>query len=87
MSYIITKVIMWLAWLFLALVTLMAPHYLIGPHSAHNTFAGPFDVFGIGLFTIPILIGGGLRALLSRLRNPWLALLPFFGGIFFGAGL
>jgi hypothetical protein len=74
---------MWLTWWFAAMVAILEAHYLTPARSRLNSFSQPFGVFAIGMFIIPILICGGLRFWLSRIRNPWLALLPFFGGIFF----
>jgi hypothetical protein len=83
MPNLASKIIMWLAWWFAVTVAIMEAHYLIAPTPRLNSFSKPFGVFAIGMFFIPILFCGGLRFWLSRIRNPWLALVPFFGGVFF----
>ena len=74
---------MWLSWLFLALVAILESHYLTVNNPKINTFAKPFGLFAAVMFLIPALICGSLRFWISRIRNPWLALLPFFIGLFF----
>jgi hypothetical protein len=89
MSKIISKTIMWLIWLFFALLATLMAHYLTKDISTLNSFSKPFGVYGAGMCVIPVLICGSLRLWLSRIRNPWLALLPFLIGVFFSwqAGL
>jgi hypothetical protein len=89
MSKIFSLIIMWCAWLFTAFLVLLMAYFLTKGAPKINTFARPFDVLAAGMFVIPVLICGGLRFWLSRIRNPWLALLPFLIGIFFAwqAGL
>jgi hypothetical protein len=64
-------------------------HYLTKGISGLNSFSKPFDVFATGMCVIPVIICGGLRFWVSRIGNPWLALLPFLIGVFFSwqAGL
>lgn len=89
MSSVISKVIMWLAWSFAAALAVLMANFLTRDIPMLNSFSRPFDVFATGMFLIPTFICGGLRFWLSRIRNPWLALLPFLGGVFFAwqAGL
>jgi len=82
MATFVSKLIMWFTWLFVALLAVLMALYLTrGPKL--NTFSGRFDVFAAGMFLIPALVCGGFRFWLSRIRNSWLALLPFCGGLFF----
>jgi hypothetical protein len=83
MPNIISKIIMWLAWWFGVAQAFFMAHYLTGGSHKLNTFARPLDAFVIAMFLIPLVIGGGLRLWMLWIRNPWLALLPFFGGILF----
>jgi hypothetical protein len=83
MPNIASKIIMWLTWLFVAVLTVFTAHFLTAGGPKLNSFSRPFDIFAIGMFLIPTLICGGLRFWLSRIRNPWLALLPFLVGVFF----
>ncbi len=83
MSKILSTVIMWLAWLFMILLAVLSGHYLTIHISRLNNFSRPFDVLATGMFLLPILICGVLRFWLSRIRNPWLALLPFLFGLYF----
>jgi hypothetical protein len=89
MSKVISKTIMWLAWLFVALLAVLMAHYLTKDIVRLNSFSKSFGVFATGMCVIPVLICGGLRFWLSRICNPWLALLPFSIGVFFAwqAGL
>ncbi|MDB6026793.1 MAG: hypothetical protein JWM68_3016 [Verrucomicrobiales bacterium] len=89
MPNIVSKIIMWLTWLFVVLLAVLMAHYLTKGGPRINSFSRPFDLFATGMFLIPVLMCGGLRFWLSRIRNPWVALLPFFGGVFFAwqAGL
>jgi len=48
-----------------------------------NSFQRPFETFAIGMFVIPILLCGGFRFWITRIRNPWLALIPYFFGVSF----
>jgi hypothetical protein len=83
MSNSASKAIMWLIWFSAVAWGLLMAVY-IAPHVPKlNSFARPFDIFPAGMFLIPILICGGLRFWLSRIRNPWLALLPYLVGAFF----
>src|SRR5215510_3268790 len=79
----VSKIIMWLAWVFLAYFAILTAHFVTPDISRLNTFSRPFDAFPIGMVAISILICGGLRFWLWRIRNPWLALIPFFVGLFF----
>lgn len=89
MPSIVSKTIMWLAWLFIALLAVLMAHFNTAGISKLNSFARPFDIFAAGMFLIPVVFCGSLRFWLSRIRNPWLALLPFLLGVFFAwqAGL
>jgi hypothetical protein len=86
---VIAKIIMWLTWLFVALLANLMAHYLTKDISGLNSFSKPFGVFATSMCLIPVLICGSLRFWLSRIRNPWVALLPFLIGVFFAwqAGL
>src|SRR5258706_11722096 len=63
--------------------------FLTAGVSKLNPFNRPFDLFAAGMLLTPLLICGGLRFCLTRIRNRWLALLSFFVGVFFAwqAGL
>jgi hypothetical protein len=89
MSKAIPKIIMWLVWLFVALLAILMAHFNTKDISRLNSFSIHFGIFATGMCVIPIVICGGLRFWLSRIRNPWLALLPFSIGVFFAwqAGL
>src|ERR1051325_1051862 len=89
MSKVISKTIMWLAWLFVALLAVLMAHYLTKDIVRLNSFSKSFGVFATGMCVIPVLICGGLRFWLSRICNPWLGPLPFSIGVFFAwqAGL
>ena len=89
MPNIVFKIIMWLTWLFVAWLAALMAHFLTAGMSKLNTFNRPFDLFATGIFLIPLLICGGLRFWLTRIRNRWLVLLSFFVGVFFAwqAGL
>jgi hypothetical protein len=80
---------MWWAWIFTVAYTLLMAFFQTRGSPKINTFSKPFGVFAIGMMVIPVLICGGVRFWLWRMRNPWLALVPFFLGIFFAwqAGL
>jgi hypothetical protein len=79
----ISKTLMWLAWSFAAFIAVLEAHFLTQGSSRLNGFSRPFDTFAIGMLVIPVLICGGFRFWLYRIRNPWLALLPFLVGLFF----
>jgi len=83
MSKTISKIMMWAMWCLAALQAFFLAHFLIGHTSRLNSFSKPFGVFAISMFLIPLLVGAGLRFWLTRIGNSWLALLPFFGGLFF----
>lgn len=87
--HIASKVFMWLMWLFFASFSVLMAYFLTAKSPKLNSFAGRTDLFTFGVAAIPILLCGGLRFWISRIRNPWLALLPYFGGILFAqqAGL
>jgi len=89
MPNIVSKTIMWLAWVFVALLAVLMGRFLTKGVPKLNSFSRPFEVYGTGMFLIPILICVGLRFWLSYIRNPLLALLPFLIGVFFAwqAGL
>ncbi len=80
---------MWVAWLFVVQLAIFMAHFLTKGVPDLNSFSRPFDLFAAGMFLFPTFICGGLRFWLSRIRNPWLALLPFLVGVFFAwqAGL
>ena len=80
---------MWLTWLLVALLAVLMAHYLTKDIPRLNSFSKPFGLFPTGMCVIPVLICGGVRLWLFRMRNPWLALLPFLIGVFFAwqAGL
>jgi hypothetical protein len=80
MPKIVFNIIMWLIWLFVTLLAGFMAHFLTGG-PRHNT--SPFDVFVAAMFLTPAFICAGLRFWLSRIRNPWLAFVPFCGGLFF----
>ena len=80
---IISKIILWLAWVFAVYLVVLETHFLTANISRLNTFSKPFDAFPIGMVLMCVVAGGGLRFWLWRMRNPWLALIPFFGGLFF----
>lgn len=88
MSYTISKAILWLAWLLTALIAVLGSHYLVAFTPELNSFS-KFDTFVAGMFCIPIIFCAGFRFWLSRVRNPWLAIVPFLLGVFFAwqAGL
>ena len=89
MPNIVSKTIMWLGWLFQVLCSVLMAHYLTKGIPKLNTFSRPFEIYAAGMFLLPILICGGFRFWLSRIGNPWLALVPFLIGTFFAwnAGL
>ena len=80
---------MWVAWLFVALLAVLMAHFSTAGIPKLNSFARPFESFAAGMFLIPVMFCGSLRFWLFRVRNPWLALLPFLLGVFFAwqAGL
>jgi hypothetical protein len=71
---------MWLGWLFFVLTSIMQAIYLTG-NPKLNTSGRPFGIFAICMFLIPIMICGCLRFWVSRIRNPWFVLLPYFIGV------
>ena len=83
MSKIVFKIITWLAWLSVVELAILMAHYWMADASTLHRVPRPFDVFTIGMFLIPVLFCGSFRFWLSRIRNPWLALFPFLGGLFF----
>ena len=89
MAKMIPKIVMWLVWGFSALSAMLTAHYLTIGVSLLNSFARPIGVYAIGMFLFPILICGLGRLWISRIRNPWLVLLPYSVGVFFAliAGL
>src|SRR5687768_4041713 len=89
MSTTVSKAIMWVVWVSTSLLAMLMAHYLTARIPTLNSFSRPVEVFASGMFLFPILVCGLLRFWLSRIRNPWLALLPFFFGVFFAwqAGL
>jgi|GEM_PF-6379353 len=89
MSKIFSLIIMWWTWVAAASLSVLMACFLTKGAQKIDTFSRPFDVFAAGMFVIPVLICGGLRFWMWRMRNPWLALLPFSIGLFFAwqAGL
>jgi hypothetical protein len=89
MPTVISKTIMWVVWLLAALWAILMAHFLTQGIRNLNAFSRPFETFAIGMFVIPLLVCGGMRFWLARLRNPWLALVPYLIGLLFAwqAGL
>ena len=80
---VISTVIMWVVWVSAGILAILSAQYLTGEKGNLNAFSRPFDVYATGMFLIPVFICGGLRFWLSWIRNPALALLPYFVGVFF----
>jgi len=80
---VISTVFMWVVWVSAGFIAILSAQYLTGDKSSLNAFSRPFDVYATGMFLFPVFICSGLRFWLSRIRNPALALLPFFLGMFF----
>jgi hypothetical protein len=72
---------MWLAWTGFALIALMTAVFIPASFGTYNTFDGRFGVYGVSLLLLPIVVGGGLRYLLARMRQVWLMQIPFFLGV------
>jgi len=82
-SRIAYKIIIWLIWSFSAVLSALMAVYLTIGHVRNNSFAGPINIFTVGMFFIPIIICGALRFWVSRIRNTWLGLAPYILGVVF----
>lgn len=83
MSRILSKTLMWLLWAALATGSAILAHYLTAGITKLNTFDRPFDAVAITLVVFPVVVCGVLRFWLTRVQNPWFALVPFLIGMFF----
>jgi hypothetical protein len=86
---VVSKPIMWLIWVVMGLLSLLMAHFLVPGAQRLNSLQPRNMIFAIGMLVIPIVICGGFRLWLSHCKNPWLALIPYFLGVFFAqqAGL
>ena len=77
---IILRIIFWLGWVLCSWTLTLATTFLTARTT--NTHVSPLYMvlFGIVVF---ILICGGLRWWIGRIRTPGLRLFPFFLGLFF----
>lgn len=76
MSDLLSKFVLWFVWGFFALFEILGA-ILLPVQSREDGYNG---VFAAGMFVIPIVLCGGLRFWIARLRNVWLIQIPYFFG-------
>jgi hypothetical protein len=75
---------MWILWVFWSLMAVLGAKFLPMNVAKLNSFSRPFfEVFNLGLLFFAIVLCGGFRFWLARIRNSWIALIPFFLGMLF----
>lgn len=81
--------LMWIGWAGAVLVAVLCAVYLPVATRPTTSVTNHFGIFPAGLLLFSLMVGGGLRFWLSRIRSYWLKLIPYFIGLFFAyqAGL
>lgn len=76
-------------WTGLVLSSILNAIFLSEGIEGKNSFEIRLDVFSVGMFLIPIIVSGGMRFWISRIKSRWLLLLPYLIGLVFAqsAGL
>ena len=83
MNEVLPKVIAWLLWLMFASGTAFFAAFLKSAPERTNTFASPSLLIPVCAALIIVLGCGALRYSSGRIRNPWLALVPYALGVIF----